>query len=71
MTTPVLYVTPEMTINECMHLMTSRRVRHLPVVEGESVVGMLSIGDLVNWIISSQGQTIRHLQSYITGTYPA
>jgi len=66
----VLFVTPEQTIDECMRLMTSRRVRHLPVLEGERVAGILSIGDLVNWIIQSHEQTIRHLQSYIAGAYP-
>jgi CBS domain-containing protein len=71
MSAPVLFVTPDQTIAECMQLMTSRRVRHLPVVEGHRAVGMLSIGDLVNWIISAQEQTIRHLHSYITGSYPA
>jgi len=70
MTTPVLYVTPERSVDECMHLMTSRRIRHLPVLEGDSVVGMLSIGDLVNWIVQSQDQTIQHLRSYIAGSYP-
>jgi CBS domain-containing protein len=70
MTTPALYVTPEQSIDECMRLMSSRRVRHLPVLEGETVVGMLSIGDLVNWIISSHEQTIQHLQNYIAGSYP-
>jgi len=71
MTSPVVYVTPQQTIGECMHLMTSRRIRHLPVLDGDRVVGMVSIGDLVNWIISAQDHTIRHLHNYITGSYPA
>ncbi|HXP87009.1 MAG TPA: CBS domain-containing protein [Bryobacteraceae bacterium] len=70
MSTPVLYVRPEQTVDECMHLMTSRRIRHLPVLEGDAVVSMLSIGDLVNWIVQSQGQTIHHLTNYIAGSYP-
>ena len=70
MTEPVLYVTPEKTIDHCMRLMSSRRVRHLPVLEGDTVAGMISIGDLVNWIISSQEQTIHHLHNYISGNYP-
>jgi CBS domain-containing protein len=71
MTAPVLFVTPDQTAGECMQLMTSRRVRHLPVVEAHRPVGMLSIGDLVNWIIGAQEQTIRHLHHYIAGSYPA
>jgi CBS domain-containing protein len=70
MTAPVLFVTPEETVGQCMHLMTSRRIRHLPVVDGQTVAGILSIGDLVNWTISSQEQTIRHLHNYIAGAYP-
>src|SRR5712692_6112535 len=66
----VLYVNPETNIDECLRLMTSRLVRHLPVLEGESVVGMISMGDLVNWIISSHEHTIHQLESYISGTYP-
>jgi len=70
MTTPVLYVNPEQTLDECMRLMTTRRIRHLPVVDREAVVGVLSIGDVVNWIVSSQQQTIKHLSNYINGSYP-
>jgi CBS domain-containing protein len=70
MSTPVLFVTPEKSVDDCMRLMTSRRVRHLPVMEGDNVVGIISIGDVVDWIISSHEQTIHHLQNYITGTYP-
>jgi CBS domain-containing protein len=54
-----------------MRLMTNRRIRYLPVLEGERVVGVLSIGDLVNWTINAQGETIRHLHNYIAGAYPS
>ena len=70
MSAPVLYVTPEKSIGDCMHLMTSRQIRHLPVLEGDRVTGIVSIGDLVNWIITAQDDTIRHLHNYITGSYP-
>ena len=69
MTSPVRYVTPEESVDECMRIMTASRVRHL-LVEDERVVGIVSIGDLVNWIISAQAETIHQLHSYITGKYP-
>jgi len=65
MSTPVLTVQPEATVEKCMQLMTEHRVRHLPVVEGRRVVGMVSIGDLVKAVIADQQQQIEHLESYI------
>ena len=67
---PLLVATPESTIEECMRVMTGNRVRHLPVIEGDTLVGLISIGDLVNWIISVQSVEILQLQNYISGQYP-
>ena len=67
--TPVITATPASTVEECMRLMTTNRVRHLPVLDGEKVVGLVSIGDLVNWIISSQTEVIHQLENYIAGRY--
>jgi len=58
-------------IAECMRVMTARKVRHLPVLDGQELVGIISIGDLVNWIISAQTAAIDQLEKYITGEYPA
>jgi CBS domain-containing protein len=63
----VIHVTPAHTVQECMRLMTDHHFRHLPVLEGERIAGIVSIGDLVNWIISAQTSTISQLQTYITG----
>jgi CBS domain-containing protein len=59
------------TISECMRLMTDSRIRHLPVMEGKKMMGLVSIGDLVRGIISAQTATIEFLEKYITGDYPA
>jgi CBS domain-containing protein len=67
MSTPVFSVSPAQTVEECMHIVTEKRFRHLPVVEDGRIVGIISIGDLVNWVITEQKQTIHHLEAFIAG----
>jgi CBS domain-containing protein len=63
----VISVTPENTVEECLRLMTEHRIRHLPVLKQGQLTGIISIGDLVNWIISAQRTHIEQLQTYISG----
>jgi CBS domain-containing protein len=67
MTRTVIYVRPEQTIEECMALMTERRIRHLPVLEGDQLIGIVSIRDLVGALVSEKQFVIEQLENYITG----
>ncbi len=67
MTARVIYAQPEQSIEACMATMTERRIRHMPVLEGERLAGMISLGDLVKVIISQQKSLIRELETYILG----
>ena len=68
MTTQVAYCTRDTTIEHCRSLMSDQRVRHLPIIEDEELVGIVTIGDLNAWQVDAQGETIRHLNQYIYGT---
>ncbi len=68
MTSPVILVSPDQSVGEAMEIMTEHRVRHLPVMQRGVLAGIISIGDLVNWLLTTQRETIRHLESYISGS---
>ncbi len=68
MTTKVVCVTPTQSVEDCMALMTDKRIRHLPVIDGDEVLGIISVGDVVKAVISEQTFTISQLEHYITGT---
>lgn len=67
---PAITVESKDTIEKCMELITSARIRHLPVVDNGKLIGLISIGDLVSWVMQSQRHTILQLQGYISGEYP-
>ena len=69
MTKKVFYIDSQKTINDCMVMMTAKRIRHVPVIEDNQVMGIVTIGDVVNQIISEQEVTINHLENYITGSH--
>jgi CBS domain-containing protein len=70
MSSPAITVHPGTTVDECMQLMTENRCRHLPVVQDGRLAGVVSIGDLVQWIMTAQDRTIHQLEDYIAGNYP-
>ena len=71
MTSPVFTVSPSHSVEDCMRVITAHRVRHLPVMEGDALLGIISIGDVVRTIISTQAHAIDQLSGYIEGRYPA
>lgn len=71
MTSDIVTVGPQELVVNCMQMMTDNHVRHLPVMDGSEVLGLVSIGDLVNWIIGVQANAIDDLERYVTGAYPA
>jgi|SRR5271163_577717 len=71
MTSPVICETADKAVDECMGLMTRNRIRHLPIMENDRVLGVVSMGDLVKWVVSEQEETIEYLHNYISAKYPS
>lgn len=71
MTRELVTVGPDQSVSKCLEIVTDNRIRHLPVVEGDELLGIVSIGDLVKWIIATQRMTIEQLNAYISGGYSA
>lgn len=69
MSTDLKLATPQDSVDSCLRLMTDKRIRHLPVIENDKVIGIISIGDLVKHVIASQSAAIEHLENYISGGY--
>jgi CBS domain-containing protein len=65
MTSPVYYITPDQTLDDCMAVMTSKRLRHLPVLQGEELVGIISIGDVVKKVLSERDERIKDLENFL------
>ncbi|MBV8815702.1 MAG: CBS domain-containing protein [Verrucomicrobia bacterium] len=70
MSTDLIVTHPNESLTECMRVMTDKHVRHLPVIQDGKLSGILSIGDVLKWLISAQTATIEHLEQYIVGAYP-
>lgn len=70
MLAPVISVSENASVEECMQLMTEHRIRHLPVMDDEEILGVISIGDLVNWMICTQREVLNSMEDYISGKYP-
>ena len=69
MSTDLTVVSPREPVENCLRMMTDKRIRHLPVLDGETIRGVISIGDLVKWVIATQSAAIAHLEMYISGGY--
>jgi len=69
MSSGLTVISPREPVENCLRMMTDKRIRHLPVVDGEAIRGVISIGDLVKWVIATQSAAIQHLEMYISGGY--